>query len=362
MNIDWKDESEKILVPKDDVSQAIKLGIIAGRKEKIKRRRRLVLLSVAAALLLFATRTTPVLIQAGGIVPSIQQLLDHDSRQTPHFDPTMNELLGDPTKLNQYQTLDLPTKRITGLTIQVKGALTSAGVAAVVVDYTGAKISPTGLRQQRLELAVNGQPINDVEQNIQQVAIGHYRSILAFYVTGVDLKQSSQLAISIGHLNGSREKVSLPLVLLRFADVQTNEPNLTITSNKPSLTAKLIQIQQTTNSMVVRYQVSFDRTQFSKAELQQYYAAAWLSEATVYQNDQKVGELNLGVSGQQIKRETNGSITTLTYESVFSTHLSSGAELAKNQTIIFKLMLPGVANQRITVGQFKMNTNLLIDR
>ncbi len=191
-------EFEQIEVPKNLVNAAISQGVAQARP--VKHCRHVVVVSVIglAAVGLLAT-VAPVAIQAGGVVPAYQQLLDPSSPRSEHWDPTLNQLLGDFASTNVYHPLNVAAQDVNGIKVQPIGTMASAGVSAVIVDYSGPGIDPNKFDQANVSvnnLGAGQDP--DFEANAAKVSLGHYRQVIAWYppitgdanTKGFDLKLS----------------------------------------------------------------------------------------------------------------------------------------------------------------------------
>mgnify|MGYP003361903874 CR=1 FL=1 len=199
MNINWQQETNKIKVPETAVTQAITRGLNQATKRQQSHRKLELMLTVAALLSIILFN--PLTIQAGGVIPAIHQLLDKKNQRTHNFDPTMNKIFSGLSDVSAYQSVNSSAVKEDGLTIQVRGVMTSAGIKAFVIDYNGARINPAALRRQDVHVTLNQhQSVIDVEQNYGQIALGHYRQFIAFYVNGDSSASNDTIDIRIGML------------------------------------------------------------------------------------------------------------------------------------------------------------------
>lgn len=345
-------EYEKIDVPHHLVDAAISQGVALAKP--IKHRRRLVvggMIGLVAVSLLAAT--TPMVLQAGGIVPAYQQLLDPSTTNTEHWDPTLNMLLGDFASTNVYQPLHATVQNVNGVKVQPIGTMASAGVSAVIVDYSGPGIEPR--KFQSANITINhlgaGQGI-DFEANAAKVSLGHYRQVIAWYppITGDADPQGFDLKLA--NVNGTTQNLSWQDLSLPHFFATTRQLNLMQTAKVDggAVTLALTQVHTSAQSLVLNYQTSFDAQKLTAKAQQLYQTAAWISTGWVYRNGQRVGDLNLGIGGQSLAITHDANLTQANFQSTFATSYQDRKgqrhTLKTGDLVKFEYELPGGATGR----------------
>lgn len=359
-------EFEQIKVPKNLVNAAISQGVAQARP--VKHRRHLVVGTVIglAAVGLLAT-ITPVAIQAGGIVPAYQQLLDSSTTQSEHWDPTLNQLLGDFANTNVYHPLHAAAQDVNGIKVQPIGTMASAGVSAVIVDYSGPGIDPKQFVQSNV--AINnlgaGQDI-DFEANAAKVALGHYRQVIAWYPPITGDANTKGFDLKLSQVNGTTQAVSwqnlsLPQFKATIRKLTQTHPAQVIGG---SVTVALTKVQASGQSLVLNYQTSFDPQQLTAHAQKVYQEAAWISRGTVYQNGHEVGDLSLGVGGQNLPVTHAGSVTQANFQSTFATDYQDNngkrTRLKVGDVVKFEYELPGKDAQRQVPATFTVPASQLL--
>ncbi|AMV62956.1 hypothetical protein [Pediococcus damnosus] len=366
MNIKWRQETDKIEVPKTAVTRAITQGLDQATQHQRHHRRLGLIITVAA--LLCITLFNPLTIQAGGVVPAIHQLLDKNSQKTHNYDPTMNKIFGDLSDVSSYQSVSSSTVKVDGLKIQIRGVMMSAGIKAFVVDYRGAHINPAALRRQDVQVTLNQhQSVIDLEQNYGQVALGHYRQFVAFYVNDDTSPRDDSIDIHIGHVNGSSQNVSLPTIKTKALPVTVHKITAKV-GNSTVGQGSIDQIDTTPHSFVLNYSVSFDQQKVTKKTASLIRKAAWVSEADVIVNKKKIGDLMLGSSGTKVDEYQKLNQVTTKFQSIFASQCyvnSKGKYVAirslnPNAIVRFKLEIPGHNSHDRVLGYLRVPINSLI--
>lgn len=347
-------EFDEIQVPTNLVNAAISQGVAKARPAR--RRRHLIASSVVAlAAVGLLAAVTPAAIQAGGIVPAYQQLLDQSSTNTEHWDPTLNQLLGDFASTNVYQPLHAATQVVNGISVKPIGTMASAGVSAVIVDYSGPGIDPSQLDQQS-NIAINqmdeAHGFYDIEANGAKVKLGHYRQVIAWYPSLSDGVDAKAFDLRLGKVNGTTHSLNWQkLALPQFhATTRSLAQQYTASVFGGTATVALTQVHTSGQSLVLQYQTSFDPKQLSAEAQRWYQEAAWVSTGRVYRNDHLVGYLALGVGGNSLAITHNNGLVQANYQSTFATnyydHENRSVALKAGDVVKFEYELPAKGDRQ----------------
>jgi hypothetical protein len=359
-------EFEQIKVPKNLVNAAISQGV--AQAKPVKHRRHLVVGTVIglAAAGLLAT-ITPVAIQAGGIVPAYQQLLDPSTTQSEHWDPTLNQLLGDFASTNVYHPLHVAAQDVNGIKVQPIGTMASAGVSAVIVDYSGPGIDPNKFDQANV--SVNnigaGQDI-DFEANAAKVALGHYRQVIAWYPPITGDANTKGFDLKLSQVNGSTHDLSWQNLSLPQFKATTRQLTQAHTAQVigGSVTVALTKVQASGQSLVLNYQTSFDPKKLTAHAQKVYQEAAWISRGIVYQNGHEVGDLSLGIGGQNLAVTHHDGLTQANFQSTFATYYRAlngkRTALTAGDVVKFDYDLPGKEPNRQAPATFTVPASQLL--
>lgn len=378
MNTDFHKTIETIPVPENLVSAAITRGIgdAAPRKRRTNRRHWLIMGAAAAVLLAGTAVIAPVSIQAGGIIPAFTQLLDKEMAKTHYFDDTMDAILGDLADTDNYHKLSVPAQEVGGIKVQPIGTITMAGVAAVIVDYTGPGIQPDHLRQQMVKVQqTNGQAIMDTNFNFGKIALGHYRQVIAFYTIGPDPAAVTGIKLQLTDINGVHQTVDFGNIPLQQPPMKDVPIQQTISAAVPfggKVTGHLVNAKTTATSMVINYTTAFTMADgMTKKQISNYQQAAWISEAKLVDAAGKeVGMLKLASGGQFLNTKTTGKQVTTQFSSTFAKIYTTGAATKHKLTtapagtqVKFVLEIPGKSGyERQTVGSFTMPLKSLLEK
>lgn len=366
VNINWQQETNKIKVPETAVTQAITRGLNQATKRQQSHRKLELMLTVAALLSIILFN--PLTIQAGGVIPAIHQLLDKKNQKTHNFDPTMNKIFSGLSDVSAYQSVNSSAVKEDGLTIQVRGVRTSAGIKAFVIDYNGARINPAALRRQDVHVTLNQhQSVIDIEQNYGQIALGHYRQFIAFYVNGDSSASNDTIDIRIGHVNGSSQSISLPTIKTKSLSTTVHK----VTEKTGNLTTgqgAIDQINSTSHSFVLNYSVSFDQRKMAKSTASLIKKATWISDADVMVNNKKVGDLMLGSSGAKIGEKQQANQVTVKFQSIFASQCYvdnqgknvSIQDLNPQAVVRFKLEIPSHSSYDHILGYLDVPITALL--
>ncbi|MEE6715082.1 hypothetical protein [Schleiferilactobacillus harbinensis] len=367
---DFQKITEQISVPTNLVDAAITQGIQATAPRRKQHRRRITI-GLAVAVLLLGAAITPATIQAGGIVPAFTQLLDQDGAKTHNFDPTMNMLLGNLYNQGLYDKVSVPAQRVGNVQVQPIGTLSTAGVVAVLIDYTGPGMQPDQLRRQTEQVdQVSGQHIIDTESNFGKVALGHYRQVIAFYTQGTAPVQAINL--QLGKINGTQQTLAfkqLPVKQRALQKVTIDQSATVKATQGGQITGRLNTVQFAPEALVVNYSVDFDKAGVSGQWVKNYSDAAWISSAYVYAGKQYLGELEMGAGGQFLHTQTTGNHVTSQFQSVFAKQYSNGwmsshalTDAPAGSTVKFVMEIPTTKPQRQHLGTFTVPVRQLLTK
>lgn len=366
---DFQKITEQISVPTNLVDAAITQGIQAAAPRRKQHRRRITI-GLAVAVLLLGAAITPATIQAGGIVPAFTQLLDQDGAKTHNFDPTMNMLLGNLYNQGLYDKVSVPAQTVGNVQVQPIGTLSTAGVVAVLIDYTGPGMQPDQLRRQTEQVdQVSGQHIIDTESNFGKVALGHYRQVIAFYTQGTTPVQAINL--QLGKVNGTQQTLAfkqLPVTQRPLQETVINQQSTVKAIHGGKITGRLTTIQQAPEALVVNYTLVFSQAGLSARWLENYSEAAWISEATVYDGQNNLGLLELGSGGQFLRTKTNAGQVTSQFQSIFAKSYGSLGDqhslkdAPADAVVKFRLEIPGRRPNRQQVGTFTVPVRQLLTK
>lgn len=365
MNTNWQRETDQIEVPEGLVTQAINRGIAQAAAKRAHHRIELVII---AAIMILAATINPITLEAGGVVPAVRQLLDADGKKTHRFDPAMNKVFGDLSDASAYQTVKSAAVTAAGIRIQVIGTMASAGMQGLVIDYAGPRIDPAALRRQELQISLNHYPqVIDLEQNYEQISIGHYRQFVAFYVNSDTDAKANAVSVRVNKVNGTTNEVTLPSVNAASGPVRVLHPRIK-TGTPVDGEAGIDRLLVSPKSFVLDYSVTFDMQRISDNQAKRIKQGAWLSEADVIVNKKVIGTLMLGLGGTKLHEVQNGNLYVGRYQSIFASQCYIGNteryvaldQVNPKAIINFKLQIPGEGAKRQRLANLEIPISTLV--
>jgi hypothetical protein len=130
------------------------------------------------------------------------------------------------------------------------------------------------------------------------------------------------------------------------------------------VTVALTQVQASGQSLVLNYQTSFDPQQLTAAAQQKYLQAAWISRGVVYQNGHEVGDLSLGISGQNLAVTHYNGLTQANFQSTFATYYRAlngkRTALSVGDVVKFDYDLPGKEPNHQVPATFEVPASQLL--
>ncbi len=354
---------DHIPVPENLVNAAIATGVSQARPRRHQRRVRRGLLA-AAIVLATAGLVAPVTLQAGGLIPAYQQLLDQPLAANEHLDPTLNRVLGNLDNVEQYHALHIPAQTTHGIKVQPIGTLATAGVIAVLVDYQGQGLNPDALKEPDVRVQAPGMAkVYDVSASTAgKVSIGHYRQVLAFYPPTTASAKLSHFDLTLDRVNGT--STALHFAGLKTADYRLQTRPLhaskTVSIDHDAITVALTRVQTARDAFVLDYQTSFQAIDPTLAHYLK--AAAWVSTAKVYLDGRAIGDLELGVGGSPLTVST-AATTTARFQSTFATQyrdVQGSHVLPAGATVRFDYVVATGHHQQQTVATFAIPASQLL--
>lgn len=364
MRIDFRQTAEQIPVPEKQVTAALQTGLAAGRQQQHRRHRRVIIGAVAAAAVLVTV--TPIAVQAGGVIPMIQNMLDQGDKPTHNFDPTQDALLGKLAKNGDYQKVTIPAQTKNGVSVKINGLFTTTGLVGILYDVHGEKVQAENLKNGMRPAASTQQqnatePVYDVQISTEKLAAGHYRVLAAFYPTVLDLTQPVHFDLTLHHLDGGSTAMTFTGLTAPAAPTRTVAVNQSQT--QAPFTGTLATIAVGRDTMVVNYNVTFAPTALTARQLTGIQQAAWISDAPILDSaGHTLGRLDLGTGGQPLTVQKQSSHWQANFRSIFQTTYSPGdgsvskdlTTLPKGSAIQFTLELPGHGVQRTILAKFSV--------
>jgi hypothetical protein len=249
------------------------------------------------------------------------------------------------------------------------GTLATAGLIAVLVDYSGPNIDPDQLARNPVTVKLStGAPVGDVEHAAGKVALGHYRQVLVFYPPVTTTANIPSFALTFQALNGTKHALTFSgLQPERFT---TTQHALALTHHvSQNVTTALTQLLVTPNAFLVDYTTTFTPTALTAQQAHAYSQAAWLSDASLRVNGRQIGSLTLGLSGTKLAQTRHGDALTARFQSQFTTryrdsaqHLRALSDAPKGATIQFTVTLPGEpGGNRQAAGTFSVPVALFLN-